>query len=400
VDTVPSRPDVDVPGFGPPPDQDGLHLPPVQPPPAPPIERRHLRFPRIALLTALAWALTALLARRRLGHFPSDTAVVVLTTGWMGVGGLGLLADWLLRDRARTVAGWVAILTAAALPLSLVAWVPGIAQPRQFPIPGRPDLIASARPDGQVDLYLIRDGDGVHPIRLTRSDEIDEYDPELAPDGRRLAYAARGLSGSYDLFLMELDGDAVRSSHALYEGPCDDTSPTWSPDGRTILFAERCANNADLVEIAPDGTNLHRFVTPTGAFDPAWSADGARIAYAGWDLDHRYDVDIWVMNADGTHPRDIIDTGTNDTGPTWSPDGSRIAFTAATTEDNADVFIANADGSGARNLTTAWSEPDVAIDWTSDGQLLFVSTRAHLRKGNFLYVMRADGTDVRLVCII
>ena len=63
------------------------------------------------------------------------------------------------------------------------------------------------------------------------------------------------------------------------------------------------------------------------------------------------------------------------------------------------MWIADADGENAKNLTLGWDDEDQAIGWSPDGEVLFASDRSHTG-GNFVYAMRDDGTDVRLVVII
>jgi TolB protein len=78
-------------------------------------------------------------------------------------------------------------------------------------------------------------------------------------------------------------------------------------------------------------------------------------------------------------------------GGAFSPDGRRVAFTAADGADT-DVWVAAADGSGARRLTTSGAL-DLSPSWSPDGRrLAFVSDRAGTPQ---LFVMNADGTDQR-----
>ena len=66
------------------------------------------------------------------------------------------------------------------------------------------------------------------------------------------------------------------------------------------------------------------------------------------------------MNADGSGQTNLTHNGAaSDFGPAWSPDGSRIAF-ASLRDDNYDVYVMLADGSGtAGRLTT---DPGIDLD--------------------------------------
>lgn len=59
--------------------------------------------------------------------------------------------------------------------------------------------------------------------------------------------------------------------------------------------------------------------------------------------------------------------------PAWSPDSSMIAFLSSTLHAPPDLWVMNADGSGARRLTTRSAQ---SFRWAADGKsILFVSRR-------------------------
>ena len=108
-----------------------------------------------------------------------------------------------------------------------------------------------------------------------------------------------------------------------------------------------------------------------GVYDSAgtWSPDGAQIAFES-DVDG--DMDIYVMNADGTGVRRLTgaepDADAHDEGPAWSPDGLQIAFTSGTGNLTGDIHVMNADGSDVRRITDnqdprpGWAR-DESPDW-------------------------------------
>jgi len=56
---------------------------------------------------------------------------------------------------------------------------------------------------------------------------------------------------------------------------------------------------------------------------PVWSPDSSQFAIA---LPTDYDVELFVVSADGSVSRNVTQHGAFDFWPTWSPDGSRLAF--------------------------------------------------------------------------
>jgi hypothetical protein len=87
--------------------------------------------------------------------------------------------------------------------------------------------------------------------------------------------------------------------------------------------------------------------TPQPEVAPATGLTG-RIVYGSVQGDR------WVVEADGSHRRQLTDSGQGiDSSPTWSPDGKRVAFRTTRGQsppgvDPSNIFIINADGSGER----------------------------------------------------
>jgi len=177
-----------------------------------------------------------------------------------------------------------------------------------------------------------------------------------SPDGTRIAFQSdRDASTAPDLYVMNADGTGVvrLTSRPGYESEC-----SWSPDGSTLVFAwGDNRGRSEIYTIRADGTDERELTNgglltpPIGSRDPAWSPDGAKIAF---NASRQYfgvnDGGIYVMNADGSHQVRLSGSQTYATdNPTWSPDGTMIAY-AAYADTSTDMFVVNADGSGERRL--------------------------------------------------
>jgi TolB protein len=137
-----------------------------------------------------------------------------------------------------------------------------------------------------------------------------------------------------------------------------------------------------------DGHNVRRVTANRSlALGPAWSPDGASLAYTMWPPGAP--PNVFVNTLDGRPGRALVNDGgdVHASLPAWSPDGQRIAF-VSTRAGSSDIWVANRDGSGLRNLTAGSRAIDNAPTWSPDGtKIAFTSDRAG---GNKLYIMDAE----------
>jgi uncharacterized repeat protein (TIGR01451 family) len=277
------------------------------------------------------------------------------------------------------------------------------------PTPGPPPpptpangKIAFLRQDSDYTLngiYLINpDGSGEAKVPYTESDST----PVWSPNGLRLAvvHLASPHSGSvsgWGVEVMNVDGSGrVRFNDNVEPGE----RIAWSPDGTKIAYT-RWSNfgpNADIMVMdANTGADIAN-LTNDPAYDylPSWSPDGTKIAFTS---NRSGNLDIFVMNADGSNPQNITNYFANDYYPAWSPDGSKIVFVSSGrggTFNNDEICAMNADGSNVVNLTVNQVN-DLMPAWSPDGaQIVFNSDRNGNRD---LYSMNADGSNQTRVTV-
>ena len=189
-------------------------------------------------------------------------------------------------------------------------------------------------------ILLLEDGfelgvsniDGSEYKSLTRS-RGTLRSPEWSPDGTRIAFVSNyyGPKGSYfesyGLYLSEASGAGPRKivDVARITGP-----PSWSPDGRRIAFLARGGiqpgdwpNTNNVYIVDSHGSNLTMLAKASSP--PVWSPDGSHIAFLrGGDRDS-----LFVIKPDGSGMRKLADSiqrrnWTPDARLSWSPDGSEI----------------------------------------------------------------------------
>jgi TolB protein len=195
--------------------------------------------------------------------------------------------------------------------------------------------IAHVKIDTSSSEIWVMDADGANSRRLTQN--TDErvlarnnwaFRPIWWPDGSRLLYLSDETTRDLMLWQIGLDGRNRRPFLTIpdLEGGMD--MPSLSPDARRIaLVLYRGPGGRSQVWSYTFATRQWQQLTetPEGAYDPAWSPDGTRIAYT---VRNRGRHDIWVMDADGLNAQPVTDSGTC-RAPCWSPDGQYLAFISA-----------------------------------------------------------------------
>jgi hypothetical protein len=155
-------------------------------------------------------------------------------------------------------------------------------------------VFVSCIPD--CDLIAVSTGIG---RRLTQTDRaVDESAPSLSPDGRRVAFRCAepaiepgpgiesprpaGLGRICVIDIPESGDEPVGATTTLLEDDAIDYGgPAWSPDGATIAFHFYEADGSGGIGLLHVASGEHRIVTDDDieVSNPAWSPDGEQLAF-------------------------------------------------------------------------------------------------------------------------
>jgi Tol biopolymer transport system component len=277
------------------------------------------------------------------------------------------------------------------------------------------DIVYVSQAGGSTSLHIWRmKPDGADQRALTTGDDVQDNFPALSPDGTRILFTSnRGLSGDRKrVFSMDADGGNLRAI-----GPADPAFvgyPSWSPDGRQILFsAGEDLLDLDLYVMNADGTGVRQLTSSPGSERCGeWAPDGSRILY-DWNVENHFD--LMTIDRSGENAERLLPDGFEAECGDWSPDGRWVAFASPTDhvfpplqelEDWNPVFAVytiDVQTGDIRQLT-----PDEGRSsfpkWSRDGsRIVFHSTirigtppgGLDSTNGRDIYTMLADGSGLR-----
>ncbi len=238
------------------------------------------------------------------------------------------------------------------------------------------------------------------------------------PDGKRILYSSTHLGDkecpprpdyskgyvwpvhdSYDIFTANPDGSDLKR---LTDTPGYDAESTISRDGKKIVFTSLRDGDLDIYTMDADGKHVKRLTTELG-YDggPFWSYDGKQIVYRAFHPQTPEEIarykqklsegvieptvfELWVMNADGSHKRQVTKLGVASFAPYFFPDGQRIIF-ASNLKDprgrNFDLFAINVAGTGLEQITYNDTFDGFPMFSPNGKKLVFASNRNAKARG-------------------
>ncbi len=194
-------------------------------------------------------------------------------------------------------------------------------------------------PETDIRPFMVRDGQLFVMVgegySLTtgspRESRVASY--ALSPDGKAMAFAAYGEGPQWALYILDTE------LHLSWLGDEDSLADlAWSPDGKSLLYVAPREGVDQILKVDSTGLNLQQLTQDvTRKSSLRWSPDGQQIAYLATTHAEEYSAgkatatpawpaprkpvtgktDVYVMQADGTNPRQLTFDGTGKADLAW-----------------------------------------------------------------------------------
>jgi len=174
------------------------------------------------------------------------------------------------------------------------------------------------------ELYLIPSEKPEKARRLTATDARERF-PVFSPDGKQLVYCS-DRNGRQNLYTIDTRSGVETALTAFDD--LDVSRPQYAPDGSAIVFY---LSNDRIARIAPEGGKVDTLLIGRYFDFPLettqefrFSPDSRYLAYTAFGRD--YNTDIWIHALDGSANINVTRWSQYNFDPHWSPDGKYLSF--------------------------------------------------------------------------
>ena len=221
--------------------------------------------------------------------------------------------------------------------------------------------------------------------------------PAFSPDGKQIAFSWNGGEG-FDNSNIYVRLVGAAEPVRLTDNEFNDQYPIFAPDGNSIAFVRSFPDYGEVILIPALGGAERRIARLfSGNYSISFAPDGQSIAVIDTENstgDESRQYAVYIINLQTGERRRVTNPGefAGETTPRFSPDGKSIAFVRVFADKNQDLFVVQAAGGEAEQIT--FDKTIIhSLAWDADGRnIFFVSYRGGTQPN--IWRVSANGGEV------
>jgi eukaryotic-like serine/threonine-protein kinase len=236
------------------------------------------------------------------------------------------------------------------------------------------------------------DGSNEHKLAARKVDKFFGYGgPSWSPNGKVIACSAGTYTGGFHFLVVAVDAETGAQTDLTSRKFIDTGRVSWLVDGSSIIVnaVEQGANQAQIWQIDYPTGETHAITHDLNDYGgTSLTADSRSLVTVQFDVTSN----IWVAPANDLDHGKQLTSGKYEgvRGLAWAAD-NKIVYTSVAS-GNMDLWVMNADGTNQKQLTTDPMEDGMPHVSPDGRQILFVSLRGGLPS---IWTVNIDGSNLK-----
>lgn len=253
-------------------------------------------------------------------------------------------------------------------------------------------MIFTSNREGTTEIYSAsRSGDNMKKLS---NNDIEEQSIAASPDGSKIVYATSSDRGPSTLAVLDIK---TGKETVIATTPGNEyQSPVWSPNGEHIAYSMTMLDTdsqfMSCITVMNIVTRETRKVScaDQALMSPSWSPDGQRLLFTQFVA--ATGGDLYTVRPFKNEERQYVRSGFSGV---FAPVGDKIAYTAWDARYVNQIFIVNSDGSSPRQLTYG-DDLSTVVDWAADDYIAYTNVTV----GTWQFQaksIKSDGSSVKTI---